>query len=412
MTPRCFVTTLVLAILPFAVSTAQQNTVDWHTSLAQAQQEAAAQNKLVLVHFWGSYCRPCLNLEHFVFTNPTVASAIDAQFVPVKINVEVEPGIAKQFGIRTIPHDVVLTPEGQMFSQRASPNNTDGYLQMIDTVASRYGRTDTTTIDAAHQIAEMLPGTDSTPPFIPAGQQSIESEPLAMINATGSGPVRPIASQPMDGYGESMASAVVTSEETRSTERIPASPREPSPLAGVVRTNPYATSAPLTRPASGGAGMSLTPLVESAASPLTNQPRPTTATTSPLALPAPIGIDGHCPVTLSESGNLVAGDRRWGCVHRGRLYFFGSQDAFERFQQNPDRFSPMLAGFDPVEYANVGKLVPGRLDTHHIQASGDQQHVFLFASEKNREVFRADPSRYVQEVQTAMRYADSPVILR
>ncbi len=43
------------------------------------------------------------------------------------------------------------------------------------------------------------------------------------------------------------------------------------------------------------------------------------------------GLDGYCPVTLVEQEKWVKGDPKWGAHHRGRLYFFISPEAQQRF---------------------------------------------------------------------------------
>jgi hypothetical protein len=123
-------------------------------------------------------------------------------------------------------------------------------------------------------------------------------------------------------------------------------------------------------------------------------------------------MDGNCPVTFFATGRLEPGNRRWGCIHRGRLYLFASAQALEQFKATPDVFSPMLAGCDPVIYTTKGLLVDGRLDHRAVHSAGGQPLLFLFASSDSRAAFAANPQPFIDSVRTAMRYADAPTLLR
>ena len=55
---------------------------------AVAQRIAAQTNRLVLVHFWGTWCPPCMEMEKSVFSKPGLGTAVNPYYVPVKIQVE------------------------------------------------------------------------------------------------------------------------------------------------------------------------------------------------------------------------------------------------------------------------------------------------------------------------------------
>ena len=55
-----------------------------------------------------------MTLDHTVFNQPGVAGAIEARFVPVKLNANENSATAQGFGITRVPTDVILTPDGQV----------------------------------------------------------------------------------------------------------------------------------------------------------------------------------------------------------------------------------------------------------------------------------------------------------
>ncbi len=110
-------------------------------------------------------------------------------------------------------------------------------------------------------------------------------------------------------------------------------------------------------------------------------------------------LDGYCAVTLVDQRRWVKGDVRFGAVHRGRVYKFASQEAQQRFLANPDAFSPVIQGNDPVLALDSHQVVPGNRE-HGLFY---EHRIYLFSSEESLKRFQATPNRYAAEVIQAMR---------
>ncbi len=416
---KVFVAAAAILACTAHFSFAQTSAVPWTTDLEAAKRQAAAENKLVLLHFWGTYCRPCANLDNFVFSNPAVGQLIDASFVPVKIDVEKQRKLTRQFGIRTIPHDVMITPAGDLVGNRASPNNSDGYMQMISGIAQAYQQTNPTTIKVANQIAAETPSPDTEKDFIPSDQSSVNREPVTMINASPPSLASPITTVASQMASERKFKSVNPDEWTlgqpgsagfQATNNLPFQAGQSSPDNDRDSAVDLATNSNNATPVR---IHGLAPRMESLPSTTIDQSQARQGeVVGESELPAPIEIDGNCPVTFYRTGRWIRGDRRWGCVHRGRLYFFASGEALEEFKRTPDVYSPVLAGFDPVTYTETGDLVDGTLNHCAVRSVDNQRLLFMFRSAENQAAFAANPQRYIDEVQSAMRYADSPTILR
>jgi YHS domain-containing protein len=118
-------------------------------------------------------------------------------------------------------------------------------------------------------------------------------------------------------------------------------------------------------------------------------------------------MDGYCVITLDQDNAWKKGDKRFGAIHRGKLYLFTSTENQQKFLADPDRYSPVLSGFDPVLFFEQGNLVDGKREF----GIKDKQ-VYLFSSAESRKKFEADPARYMQSVQQAMLKVDAGVKLR
>ena len=115
-------------------------------------------------------------------------------------------------------------------------------------------------------------------------------------------------------------------------------------------------------------------------------------------------LHGKCPVTLMTESKWVDGDPQFGCVHRGRTYLFFSQQNLRTFQADPDKYSPLLAGYDPVIYHERGDLVEG-LEVHGVfMGQLPNQRIVLFSSAETRAKFENGPNtkNYIETVRQAM----------
>ncbi len=454
----------------------QEATIAWRADLDEAKRQAASENKLVLVHFWGSFCRPCLNLEKFVFTNPRVGNAINKLYVPVKIDVESQPAIAKEFGITTIPHDVVITPSGQVLAKRASSSNADGYLNSIQSVAQRAARANPLAIANANQIAEAAPAVapQITNAFVPAGQSSAVPEPIRVIGNSApnlDSPIKTVGGQllmptaqderklssppPAEQFLDELrmtAPANATAESAASNSANPQESARPAPtsrpsqilrplsdipIQGPARTqmpqgqrtppvmtiqNPLAVASEAIQSASDTATSALSKSSPTTISPQVisahiedSQPTSTQASDQcPIDInqKPPIGFGGSCPGTWFATGKFVHGDPQWGCEHRGRLYLFASRELRDQFSLTPDVLSPMLAGYDPVAYSSNGALVDGSLSYPVVVEANQRKTLYLFSSAENKTIFLDNSQKYIDDVRQAIRAADQAAVNR
>jgi len=113
----------------------------------------------------------------------------------------------------------------------------------------------------------------------------------------------------------------------------------------------------------------------------------------------PLALDGYCPVTLVEQNRMVKGDPQFGARHRGRTYIFADAAASEKFFADPDRYSPMFSGYDPVQLLESHKWVLG----HHKHGLRIGTRIFLFSSEQTLQQFWNEQERWLPVSEQAMR---------
>ncbi|MDA1049930.1 MAG: thioredoxin family protein [Planctomycetota bacterium] len=437
-----------------------QDRVPWITDLRQAREVAERQNRLVLLHFWREDCPPCKQLERNVFNRPEFVRSLTTGYVPVKINSAEQPRLVEFYNIVSVPTDVIVTPEGREVQRFPSAQDSNQYIAMLDGIRARASvgvyepiAPNATPVATRPQQSAANAGTyggfapsqaepsrygqggvglpaccppepASTPDYAqnrfanPLGQQTAPQQqelapryanpygqdPSASNNATGSR-----WGQPTQGYGSGAANRTQQAAVPQANEFV----------------GPSETNAP------GSQGASLEWPKDRAASQyrgaqnqvVQNQPtqNPTLGAPAPQrgygeydvaaqqrpAMPQPppntsqpqISLEGYCPVMLIQNRVWTPGDKKWGAVHEGRVYLFAGPEEQTQFLANPHVYAPLMAGYDPVRFAETGQLVPGRREFGLY--IGEPGPIALFADEAALKRFHDNAGYYFDRIRQA-----------
>ncbi len=372
-----------LLLLPIQAAPAA---VRWHHDLAAAQQVAEQHQRLVLLHFYSEWCAPCQRLKRELYPRPDVAAAISANYVPVKIDGVRFRQLAAEYQVDRFPTEIITDASGNVLLRTVTPPDAERYIQLLNQVASSQRGSPAGDSWAgshpSHEVheAERTHRAQATPELPSARPPHSPLDRHAPW-----GPQPPVASQPGAQQDHSN-----WGEPTQPPQGPPNpawhSSRE-TPRAETTASSsgpPAATNPPTTHSQQ---GVTHNPFVASAASPAAPEPLEGHAAELPLAL------DGYCPVALADRDTWEPGDARWGALHRGRIYLFQSEEHQRRFQADPDRFSPVLSGVDPLRYLEQGQVALGQRG-HGMWFRGK---MYLFADEASLERFQRRPDYYAQK---------------
>jgi YHS domain-containing protein/thioredoxin-related protein len=369
--------------------------IPWMSDVRQAQQIAQQQQRLVLLHFYADWCGPCVRLDREVYPRPDIASAIASNYIPVKIDGQRFPEIVRHYGVQSFPTDIILDPTGRVLHRGNTPPDAGKYLQILNDSAASQVRPNQMPPNPANPW-NPNPASQPNPYYAGPGNQAgpppaSAAQPWQPNNGygvpAGAPPTAYYPSQPQPPYAPGPA--------PNQTEYAPsfANPYVPErPYGGPVREASMAPAEPATQadPVSfsrsnpalpGASGMRQD--AWNANQPLTSQP----------AAPPALGLDGFCPVTLAQKETWERGDPRWGAVHRGRTYLFTSASHQQQFLADPDRYSPVLSGYDTTRFVEYGEPVEGKR-RHGMWFRGK---MYLFAEEGSLERFQRSPEFYAQK---------------
>jgi YHS domain-containing protein len=415
---------LAVVVAPWAALA--ESSVRWRSNLDAAKIEATQSGRLLLLHFTRKSCGPCKYLDDNVFSQPHVGPAVEQQFVPVRIDADSSPALASSFHIDRVPTEIILTSQGEVVANLPIPDKADAYLSQLQNVARHYAQTRggarAAEVNSAYANlpvsnapvaapVNMEPPQAQGNPFVaaaPTQQQSAlpaAGQGSGPAESTAGLPAAPAASSPSGQTAAASASPYGTIKPAMPANAMPRNYRQPGEVAAAAAP-PNAPGVVATTAAS-----SATPAL-SAAAPATTSPESAVAAggataAAPPQLPAgapPLGFDGCCPVTLKTQAKWAPGNPSLGVVHRGRTYLFVSEAERQQFWADPDAYSPVFAGLDPVLLLEKQQSVEGNRRVGGFAYGG---LFYLFSSEETKQRFAANPASYAAGVRQAMSRIDA-----
>ncbi len=272
-------------LLSHAGATASQTGIAWHSAFETARNQAGQARRPMLVYLWAPWCPACSENERDVLSQPRVAALVHAAFVPVKVNTDQSPELARHYGVRTLPAFVVLMPDG-------TPLDRIEGRMAAEQLTDRLGRF----------AAPAGAAAPSTPPVSPPPTPPHYST----HGASGMQPAVPAENPPLglDGYcAVSLCDDLLANRRDRWVLGNKAH--------GVIhrgRTYLFVDA-------------------EKAARFFQDPDRY-----------APV-LSGQDVVLAVEKGQAVPGHRRHGAYFGGRVYLFASEETVQRFENNPNHYA-------------------------------------------------------------------------
>jgi protein disulfide-isomerase len=416
---------LMGCLLSWTAVASARDRIAWVPDWRDARDIAKRQHRLVLLHFYSDTCIPCKELEKNVFPRVEVARAMSTGYVAVKINVDRFPQLRDHYKISAVPADVIVSAEGKEIARSVpSPADPNRYIAMLDSARAQFGigshlnqqiAVNNTAGHPENRYGTGGFGAAAANNSTPTGYRESRGSNFSAQSTAPTQHQSFVANQYTEGFApQGPAEADVSprygnaypGQSVAPQSNLPRYGEAPSVTSNVapnqgISQNPYAT-----RPATGLQNQNSIPASNNRVANNPNSIQGNRAQTQPprqevRTPPAPTSsqfiMDGFCPVTLVEQAKWQQGDTRWGAVHQGKTYLFASQQSQQKFLATPDRFAPVLSGYDPVRSAESRQLVEGRREHGVFFAN----RIFLFADEAALDRFSQNTEFYMVEIRQA-----------
>ncbi len=106
-----------------------ENAPEW-TTLEQATERAAAEDRLIMIDIYENGCQFCKAMERDVFPAPAVRAVLDRDYVPVRVNGHAESILtykgeqmaakefAQEMGVTAYPFTVLMDADGNVIDSK------------------------------------------------------------------------------------------------------------------------------------------------------------------------------------------------------------------------------------------------------------------------------------------------------
>ena len=110
-------------------------------NLESAQALAKNQNKFVFVKFYADWCVPCKWMDDTTYSDPTVVGKIDANFIPLKVNIDDFDGFAlrQRLAVSVLPTVIIYNPQGKMVKRIEETLPASKMIASLDRVVQSNG---------------------------------------------------------------------------------------------------------------------------------------------------------------------------------------------------------------------------------------------------------------------------------
>ena len=141
----------IITLLMFSFTVFGQGVNFKHLTFDEALAKAKAENKLIFMDCYTTWCGPCKYMTENVFPQEKAGEYFNPKFVCVKFDMEKGEGpeLAKRFGVRAYPTFFIIRPDGTMQHTVVGGGEVDDFIARIEK-----GLNEKTSLDYLNKLYE------------------------------------------------------------------------------------------------------------------------------------------------------------------------------------------------------------------------------------------------------------------
>ena len=106
----------LVALMSLSALATSKN-IEWH-NYQNGMERGKFENKKVFLHFYADWCMYCKKMQQSTFKDPDVIDALNQDFIPIRVNTDLDPDTARLYGVKPIPDTWFIYENGQPIGNR------------------------------------------------------------------------------------------------------------------------------------------------------------------------------------------------------------------------------------------------------------------------------------------------------
>ncbi|WP_420578542.1 thioredoxin family protein [Ekhidna sp.] len=122
---------LFLTLISFGLKSHSQ--VSWVKDMKLAQAMALSNDKFIVMDFWAAWCGPCKKMDSDMWNTESMKAFTD-KFIFLKIDVDINQGLAMSYQASSIPKVVIIDPAGEVLWNQVGYRQADPYFEILESL--------------------------------------------------------------------------------------------------------------------------------------------------------------------------------------------------------------------------------------------------------------------------------------
>lgn len=119
-------------VAPASTSADEKPKIKWY-DYKDGLEASEAENKIIFLTFYADWCTYCKLMDQKTFTDASVVSNLNKDFVPIKVNSDKEREIAKMYRVTGLPDSWFISEKG-ILGRRPGFIPPEMFLKILDAV--------------------------------------------------------------------------------------------------------------------------------------------------------------------------------------------------------------------------------------------------------------------------------------